>query len=307
MTSISTAPTAVPPLHAALAGAITDRTATVAVVGLSPVGLQLLVTAGTAGFRLIGVDTDPCLLVAADVIVVTVPTLLSDGPPDLSLVRANMEDVARALRPGQLVVLETTAHPGTTEELARPILEKTGLVAGRDFFLAYSPERVNPADGRPLREFPKIVAGLTPVCTDLAARFYGVLGNGVMRMSSPRHAEMAKLIQNAVRHPDIAIDKGRPLQGSRLVIIGLGSTAGMDDVRKSAELGVLQGLTSAGAECIYHDPSSLSERNLAGADGVVILTAHPGIDYGAVVRLAPLVFDARGVTAKCPADHVVLI
>jgi UDP-N-acetyl-D-glucosamine dehydrogenase len=184
MTSISTAPAAVPSAHAALAEAITDRTATVAVVGLSPVGLQFLVTAGTAGFRLIGVDTDPCLLVAADVIVVTIPTLRRDGPPDLSLVRVTTEAVARALRPGQLVVLESTTYPGTTEEMVRSILEKTGLVAGRDFFLAYRLELVDPGDGRSSHEFPKTVVGLTPVCTDLAARFYGALGDDVLVFAS---------------------------------------------------------------------------------------------------------------------------
>jgi UDP-N-acetyl-D-glucosamine dehydrogenase len=185
MTPISTA--AVP-----LAEAITDRQATVAVVGLGSVGLQLLVAAGREGFRLIGVDTDarrfgtdPCLLVAADVIVVTVPTPRRDSPPDPSLLRSTMEDVAHALRPGQLVILESTTYPGTTEALVRPILEATGLVAGRDFALAYCLERVDPGDGRPRREVPKIVAGLTPACAELAALFYGVLGDEVLGMSSP--------------------------------------------------------------------------------------------------------------------------
>ena len=239
------APTAVPLGLAALAEAIADRSATVAVVGLGYVGVPLLVAAGAEGFRLIGVDsdaekvkglrqgkshvvdvapedlawsgdeitwdgraqfsTDPCILVAADVIVVAVPTPLRDGTPDLSLVRAAMEAVARALRPGQLVVLESTTYPGTTEELVRPILEATGLVAGRDFALAYSPERINPGDGRSLREVPKIVAGVTQIDTELAALFYGTLVDQVVRTSSPRQAEMAKLIENTFRQVNIAL------------------------------------------------------------------------------------------------------
>ena len=150
-------------------------------------------------------STDPCILVAADVIVVAVPTPLRDGTPDLSIVRAAMGDVARALRPGQLVVLESTTYPGTTEEVVRPILESTGLVAGRDFALAYSPERINPGDGRALRDTPKIVAGVTPTDTELAALFYGALVDTVVRTSSPRQAEMAKLIENTFRQVNIAL------------------------------------------------------------------------------------------------------
>jgi UDP-N-acetyl-D-glucosamine dehydrogenase len=449
------APTAVPLGLAALAEAIADRSATVAVVGLGYVGVPLLVAAGAEGFRLIGVDsdlekvrglrqgrshvvdvspedlswstdeitwdgraqfsTDPCLLVAADIIVVAVPTPLRDGAPDLSLVRAAMEDVARALRPGQLVVLESTTYPGTTEEVVRPILEASGLVAGRDFALAYSPERINPGDGRSLREVPKIVAGLTSIDTELAALFYGTLVDQIVRTSSPRQAEMAKLIENTFRQVNIALvnelatiapavgvdiwealeaaatkpfgympfwpgpgvgghciaidpsylswrveqrlgfgigfieharavnnrmpahvvsrigevlnGEGQALRGSRLVILGLTYKAGVNDVRESPALNVLQRLRAAGAECVYHDPfvpsvtleghggdgpvrltsTPLSEQILADADCVVILTAHPGIDYAAVVDGSTLVFDASGATRHCRADHVVLL
>jgi UDP-N-acetyl-D-glucosamine dehydrogenase len=448
------APTAVPLGLAALAEGIADRSATVAVVGLGYVGVPLLVAAGNQGFRLIGVDTDgekvrglrlgrshvvdvspedlawsndeitwdgraqfstdPCILVAADVVIVAVPTPLRDGTPDLSLVRAAMEDVARALRPGQLVVLESTTYPGTTEELVRPILESTGLVAGRDFGLAYSPERINPGDGRNLRDVPKIVAGITPICTELAALFYGTLVDQVVRTSTPRQAEMAKLIENTFRQVNIALvnelatiapavgvdiwealeaaatkpfgympfwpgpgvgghciaidpsylswrveqrlgfgigfieharavnnrmpshvvsrivdvlnGEGRALRGSRLVILGLTYKAGVNDVRESPALNVLQRLIASGADCVYHDPFvptvvlegggghevplasvPLSERILADADCVVILTAHPDIDYGSVIDRAPLVFDASGATRHCRADHVVLL
>jgi UDP-N-acetyl-D-glucosamine dehydrogenase len=331
------------------------------------------------------------------------------------------------LRPDQLVVLESTTYPGTTEEVVRPLLEATGLVAGRDFALAYSPERINPGDGRRLRDTPKIVAGVTPLDTELAALFYGALVDDVVRTSSPREAEMAKLIENTFRQvnialvnelamiaPSIGVDiwealeaaatkpfgympfwpgpgvgghciaidpsylswkveqslgfgigfveharavnnrmpehvvgrigdvlngVGQALRGSRLVVLGLTYKGGVNDVRESPALAVLQRLVAAGADCAYHDPFvpsaaiagrrqgdfvkvapgvlsedlprlasvSLTTDLLAGADCVLILTAHPGIDYDAVVDAAPLVFDAVGVTRHRRAGNVVLL
>jgi nucleotide sugar dehydrogenase len=446
---------------------ISDRTATVGVVGLGYVGLPLLVAAWTEGFGLIGVDSDPekvkglrdgrshvagipdselswasddlawegrvqfstepRVLIAANVILVAVPTPLRDGKPDLSLVISAMEGIAEVLQPGQLVVLESTTYPGTTEEVVRPLLEASGLVAGRDFSLAYSPERINPGDGRRLRDTPKVVAGVTPLDTDIAALFYGALVDRVVRTSSPRQAEMTKLIENTFRQvnialvnelatiaPSIGVDiwealdaaatkpfgympfwpgpgvgghciaidpsylswqveqhlgfgigfvehartvnnrmpehvvsrvtevlngVGRALRGSRLVVLGLTYKAGVNDVRESPALNVLQRLVATGADCVYHDPFvpqavlagrrhgdfvrvppdsrtedlprlnsvPLSPELLAGADCVVILTAHPDIDYDAVVAHAPLVFDAVGVTRGRRADHVVLL
>ena len=228
------------PLHplATLRARIDDRSAMVAVVGLGYVGLPLLVAAGGAGFSVMGVDvdqakvralrerrsyvgdvddddldaleqvqftTDPRGLVAADVIVMAVPTPLRDGGPDLSMVRSAAEHVAKVVRPGQLVVLESTTYPGTTEDLVRPILQRQGLVAGKDFALAYSPERIDPGSGRSLRTTPKIVAGLGPMDTDLACLFYGAVVDSVVPVSSPRNAEMAKLIENTFRQVNIAL------------------------------------------------------------------------------------------------------
>ena len=217
---------------------IDSRRATVAVVGLGYVGLPLLVAAGAEGFGLIGVDvdagkirslrarrsyvadvsdaqlaalsqvqfsTDPRVLLAADVIVIAVPTPLRDGGPDLSMVRSAVERVAVVLRPGQLVVLESTTYPGTTEELVRPILESGDLLAGRDFALAYSPERIDPGTGRSLRGTPKIVAGVSGADADVAVRFYSTLVDQVVPVSSPRNAEMAKLVENTFRQVNIAL------------------------------------------------------------------------------------------------------
>lgn len=216
---------------------IAERTALVAVVGLGYVGLPLLAAAAAAGFRGIGLDRDkvkitalragrstvgdvsddelpaaclqftcdPRVLLAADVIIVAVPTPLADGGPDLSLVRAAMEDVASVLRPQQLVILESTTYPGTTEEIVRPILEARGMVVGRDVALAYSPERINPGSGVTVRQTPKIVSGVGHADTAVAVRFYETIVDRVVVTRSPREAEMAKLIENTFRQVNIAL------------------------------------------------------------------------------------------------------
>jgi UDP-N-acetyl-D-glucosamine dehydrogenase len=143
-----------------------------------------------------------------DTVVICVPTPLSaEGAPDLSAVRAAVGMAGRLLRPGMLVVLESTTYPGTTDELVRPLLEEaSGLTAGADFSLAFSPERIDP--GNPdfgLRNTPKIVGGQTPSCADAAMRFYGKLCDRVVRARSAREAEMAKLLENTYRHVNIAL------------------------------------------------------------------------------------------------------
>ena len=143
-----------------------------------------------------------------DTIVICVPTPLSEADgPDLTAVRAASETAGRLLRRGTLVVLESTTYPGTTDELVGPILEKaSGLSAGVDFNLAFSPERIDP--GNPvygLRNTPKVVGGLTPDCTAAAARFYGKVCDQVIEARSPREAEMAKLLENTYRHVNIAL------------------------------------------------------------------------------------------------------
>lgn len=143
----------------------------------------------------------------ADVYVICVNTPLRDGSPDLRYIESAAEAVSSVLAAGSLVVLESTTYPGTTEELLRPILEEaTGLVAGEDFGLAYSPERINPADRTwGLRTTPKVVGGLTPESTDLAAAFYERVCDEIVRVSSPRTAEMAKLFENTFREVNIAL------------------------------------------------------------------------------------------------------
>ena len=218
---------------------IRAKEATVAVVGLGYVGLPLLVAVANAGFPTIGLDvdpdrvwrlregrshlvdvtdsdvasiegefeSDPRVLERAEVILICVPTPLTDHTPDLSLVRQATHEIARNLKPSRMVVLESTTYPGTTEELLRPILEDdSGLRAGRDFALAYSPERIDPGQSsHRLENTPKLVAGLTERCRDLATSFYAHLVREVVTTSSTREAEMAKLIENTFRQVNIAL------------------------------------------------------------------------------------------------------
>jgi UDP-N-acetyl-D-glucosamine dehydrogenase len=222
-----------------LATRIREREATAAVVGLGYVGLPLLVGIARAGYPVIGIDASqerverlrggrsylvdvadsevaaldqasfsatPAPLADADVIVLCLPTPLTDGVPDLTMVLTAAEDAARYLRRGVLVVLESTTYPGTTEEHLRPILETSGLLAGRDFALAYSPERIDPGSReRRLDNTPKIVAGLTDRCRELAVAFYSQFVQQVVTTSTPREAEMAKIVENTFRQVNIAL------------------------------------------------------------------------------------------------------
>ncbi|GAA1857502.1 nucleotide sugar dehydrogenase [Actinomadura bangladeshensis] len=212
------------------------------VIGLGYVGLPLVREACRAGLRAGGLDRDarvvaglkaglshvddvspaeieqmleagfaPSLredvLDGARTVVICVPTPLSpEGGPDLTAVRGAAETVARHLQPGTLVVLESTTYPGTTEEVVRPILETSGLVAGEEFHLAFSPERIDP--GNPVygvRNTPKIVGGLTPACASAASAFYGKFVDRVVEAKGTREAEMAKLLENTYRHVNIAL------------------------------------------------------------------------------------------------------
>jgi UDP-N-acetyl-D-glucosamine dehydrogenase len=215
----------------------------VAIIGLGYVGLPLCLAFADAGLTTLGVDTDAAKItelragrsyikhvastrVAAAVtagrfrcttdfaelgtaraILICVPTPLTPHRvPDLSYVVATAEALAPHLRAGQLVVLESTTYPGTTIEILQPILERgSGLKAGDDFQLAFSPEREDPGNPTALRDIPKVVGGLTPACSDRAAALYGRIVNRVVPVSSCATAEATKLLENIFRAVNIAL------------------------------------------------------------------------------------------------------
>jgi nucleotide sugar dehydrogenase len=214
-----------------------------AIVGCGYVGLTLAVSSARAGSRVTGVDINEAhvkefragsnpvpdvyipdgelvrlrdegrlvfktsLDEPFDVYVICVHTPLREGSPDLRYVESAAESVAKVLTAGAVVVLESTTYPGTTEELVRPILEEgSGLVAGADFSIAHSPERINPGDRNwGLHNTPKVVGGLTPWCTELACAFYARVAPTVVPVSSPRVAEISKLFENSQRLVNIAL------------------------------------------------------------------------------------------------------
>lgn len=236
---------------------LSTRTARTAVIGLGYVGLPLAVEFAHAGFTAIGIDVDkrkcdainrgesyvqdvPSSAVAAlvetgklyaetdmeskhhrfDTINICVPTpLRKTKDPDLSYVVSATQAVKKLLRPGMLVVLESTTYPGTTEEVVKGILEETGLKVGREFFLAFSPERVDPGNEKwNTRNVPKVVGGVTPDCSRLAAELYGASIERVVQVSSPRAAEMVKLLENTYRAINIGLVNELALMCERIGI-----------------------------------------------------------------------------------------
>ena len=234
---------AAPDIAAELVARIEGRRATVAVVGLGYVGLPLAVEFASAGFDTWCLDvdegrvgalvrgesyisdvaasrlaplvsagkirpsTDFGALALADTVNICVPTpLRKTKDPDLSYIVSAVEQVAPRLRRGQLVVLESTTYPGTTEEVVQPRLESTGLMAGRDFFLAFSPERVDPGNAEwHTGNIPKVVGGVDPLSTRLAAALYGQIVERVVPVPSARVAEMVKLLENTFRAVNIGL------------------------------------------------------------------------------------------------------
>ncbi len=214
---------------------------TVGVVGLGYVGLPVAVAFAEAGHRVIGVDIDARKVTAllrgesyvedvsserigavagalslstgfaeladADAVVLCVPTsLTANREPDLGPLISSTRALAGVLRPGQLVVLESTTYPGTTRERLVPLLEESGLTAGRDFHVAFSPERIDPGRGPgALRGTPKVLGGLTEACAERAERLYRGVFDELVRVSSPEAAELTKLLENIFRSVNIAL------------------------------------------------------------------------------------------------------
>ena len=159
------------------------------------------------GQRRLRASADPAVCAEADAILLCLPTPLSTNrEPDLSILEAAARELAKHLRPGQLIVLESTTYPGTTREVLAPILERSGHVAGRDFHLAMSPERIDP--GRTdwtVKTTPKVVGGLTPACTERAVELYSAFADRLVPVSSCEAAELTKLLENIFRSVNIAL------------------------------------------------------------------------------------------------------
>jgi nucleotide sugar dehydrogenase len=184
----------------------TDRVAALAAGQLDVPGVDPDAFAAAFATGRLCFTVDPAAVASADVVLICVPTPLVDHRPDLSAVEAAGRSVGEHLEAGTLVVLESTTYPGTTEHLLRPLLEASGLLAGRDFLLAYSPERVNPGDDRfRFADVPRVVGGLDAAATRAAAAFYGRLVREVHTVSSCRAAELAKLLENTYRMVNIAL------------------------------------------------------------------------------------------------------
>jgi UDP-N-acetyl-D-glucosamine dehydrogenase len=402
----------------------------IGIVGLGYVGLPLAVAFAESGEQVIGVDVDAARVAAlsdgrspiedvpdsrltavlgacrftnryvelheAEAILVCVPTPLTrNREPDLGPLLAATRALAGVMRRDQVIVLESTTFPGTTRDHLVPLLEESGLRAGHDFALAFSPERVDP--GRTdytIRTTPKVVGGLTPRCTERAVAIYERVCDALVPVSNPEVAELSKLLENVFRSVNIALvnelailadrmgidiwevvdaaatkpygfmrfepgpgmgghclpvdpfylawkareydlstefvelagkvnqhmpyfclekivrtlnDAGKPVRGSRILIVGVSYKAGVGDLRESPALKIISLLRARGGDVSYHDPHvpELVEHDLLsvgldealeGVDLAVIVTAHPGVDHGRIVERAPLVLDLRGTT-----------
>ena len=422
-----------------LEAAIREKTACVGVIGLGYVGLPLVRAFLTAGYRTLGFDVDQakvdrllagesyishiagdwiagCIaneaftpttdmrrLAEADAILICVPTPLSESrDPDLSYVEGTARQIAAALRPGQLIVLESTTYPGTTRDVVLPILESNGLKVGRDFFLAYSPEREDPGNARfNASVIPKVVGGIDAASARLAQSLYQQAVVEVVPVSSCEVAEACKILENTYRAVNIALvnelkmlydrmgidvwevidaaatkpfgfqpfypgpglgghcipidpfylswvarkhglptrfielageintqmpnyvverltaalnDRGKPVKGSKVCVLGVAYKKDVDDPRESPSFVLMELLLARGAVLSYNDPhvpelpamrhhrlpsmqsSPLTKEYLADQDCVLIATNHSAYDYEFIVKHAPLVVDTRNAT-----------
>jgi UDP-N-acetyl-D-glucosamine dehydrogenase len=411
----------------------------IGIIGLGYVGLPLAIAFAEAGCEVVGVDADSRrvgrlrrsesdvedvpserlravaerftasdsyrALEECEALVICVPTPLANHrEPDLSYLVDAATQLSQVLREGRLVVLESTTYPGTTRERLLPILEESGLAAGRQFNLAYSPERIDPGrTDHTIRTTPKVVGGLTEGCRRRAIDLYGLICDELVEVSSPEIAELSKLLENVFRSVNIALvnelarlcermgidvwevvdaaatkpfgfmrfdpgpgmgghclpvdpfylafkarehdfytefvelagklnqsqplfcveridralnDVGKPVKGSRILIVGVAYKPGVGDLREAPALKIIRRLRELGAEVAYHDPHvpelpelSLSaselDSQLATADLACIVTAHPEVDHERIVREAKLVLDLRGVTRGIEAANLV--
>ena len=273
---------------------IQKRQATVAVIGLGYVGLPLAVEVARAGLSVVGFDvniqkveelksgrsyipdvataqvaevvrsghfhvsSDPAVLADVDIIDICVPTpLRKTKDPDLSYIVQAVDMIARSLRRGQLVILESTTYPGTTDEIVQPALEQSGLKAGTDFYLAFSPERVDPGNRDfNTRNIPKVVGGIDRASAEVASAFYKLVVDDVVVVSSTRVAEMVKLLENTFRAVNIGLVNEVALMCHRMSI----DVWEVIDAAKTKPFGFMPFYPGPGlgGHCIPIDPYYLS-------------------------------------------------
>src|SRR5256712_8488300 len=271
-----------------------EHSARVSVIGQGYVGLPLAVELARAGFPVVGLDVDLAriealnvgrphtpdvdgqegalmrragahtatadfdILAESDVVIICVPTpLRKSKDPDISYVAAAAEATAARFRPGQLVILESTTYPGTTEELLLPLFASRGAVVGENFFLAFSPERIDPGNRAfKVRDIPKIVGGATPASTRLAALLYRQIVVKVIEVSGPKVAELAKLYENVFRNVNIALANEFALMCRRLG----GNTREVIESAATKPFGFLPFYPGpgTGGHCIPLDPGYLA-------------------------------------------------
>ena len=331
------------PMLRALDDLLERRDARIAVVGQGYVGLPLAMRAAELGFAVTGYDiasgriealragqsyvedvsneqlrravesgfrptTDPADLAGFDVAIITVPTPLRDGVPDLSFIETAASDLIPHLRPGVLVVLESTTYPGTTEELLRPALEQSGRKAGADFFLGYSPERLDPGNPKwTLTNTPKVVSGVDDDSLAAVTSFYSRIVDKVVPVGSTAEAELVKLLENTFRHVNIALVNELAMFARDLGV----------DIWNAVEAAATKGFgfmpftpgPGVGGHCLPVDPSYLAwrvERRLGHRFRFVELAneVNGGMpDY--VVRRAQALLNDNGLAVK--GSRVLLI
>ncbi|HZT42993.1 MAG TPA: nucleotide sugar dehydrogenase [Chthonomonadaceae bacterium] len=343
MTLSSASKSASRTVAADLQAALKARTARLAVVGMGYVGLPMAIEFARAGFPVVGIDVDPdrCealaqgrsyiadvsdedlqaalatgrfqtsadtgALAEADAILICVPTpLRKSKDPDLSYVLNAGEAVARHLKRGQLIVLESTTYPGTTEEVLLPMLEAKGLCVGKDFFLAFSPERVDP--GNPqfgVQNITKLVGGVTPACTALAVDLYRQFIEKVIPVSNTRVAEAAKLLENTFRSVNIAL-----VNEMALVCRHLGVDVWeVIDAAATKPFGFMPHYPGPGigGHCIPLDPHYLSwKARLSGYEPRLIGLASE-INGGMPHHVADLITQGLNDQSKCVRGSRILL
>ena len=325
---------------------IATKTAHIAVVGLGYVGLPLAVEFASAGFSVVGIDidarkvdslkksasyipdvpsarlrrvsakkkfaatTDYAALEETDVIFICVPTPFdARKAPDLGPVVSATQSIAPHLRAGQLIVLQSTTYPGTTEEVCLPILEQSGLRAGKDFHLAFSPERIDPgatsSAGWNVKNTPKTLGGLTPRCTALAKALLVHLTPRVCVVSSPRAAEMSKLLENIFRSVNIALVNELALLCERMNI----DIWEVIEAAKTKPFGFMPFYPGAGVggHCIPVDPYYLSWKAREYDFYTRFIELAADVNQGMPYHVVKLAHDALGRRSKSLRNARVLV